>query len=52
MNKKEFYEAPEWALRVLVLERTPLCQSPNNGGISDIEGDNVTDDGDGWSTGN
>ena len=21
MNKKEFYEAPEWALRVVVVER-------------------------------
>lgn len=27
MNKKEFYEAPEWGTRVLMLERKPICTS-------------------------
>ena len=31
MNKKEFYEAPEWGTRVLLLERKPICTSPGSG---------------------
>ncbi len=47
MNKKEFYEAPEWGLRTVRVERQFL-QSPSLTGISDIEGDDVTDDTGGW----
>ena len=43
MNKKEFYEAPEWAMRALMLERTPICASP--GEPSDDEGYNDPNDG-------
>ena len=50
MNKKEFYEAPKWALRALMLERTPICASPgsadgdfdpenNLGGLGEGDGD-------------
>ena len=48
MNKKEFYEAPEWGLRTVRVERQFLQSPSPTGGISDIDGDNVTDDSDGW----
>lgn len=38
MNKKEFYEAPEWGLRVLMLERTPICTSPDGSWDNSIRG--------------
>jgi hypothetical protein len=39
MNKKEFYEAPEWGLRVLMLERKPICTSGDEYGDDDAAGD-------------
>ena len=29
MNKKEFYEAPEWGMRVVMVQRHILDSSPN-----------------------
>ena len=49
MNKKEFYEAPEWALRTVWVERSFLKDSD---GIQSFDEDDTVDDTDGWSTGN
>ena len=49
MNKKEFYEAPEWGLRMVTVERQYLQDTFSNGGIQSIEGDNVESDSDNWS---
>lgn len=50
MNKKESYEAPEWGMRVLMVERTPICTSPGEytegGGGS--YGDGETNDNGGY----
>lgn len=43
MNKKEFYEAPEWGTRVLMLERQILDLS-NGVNYSDTEGGAGGDD--------
>ena len=47
---KELYVAPEWGMRVVVMQRCILSLSTT--GNPDIDGDNVNDDGDGWSNGN
>ena len=47
MSKKEFYEAPIWGVRTVTVARQYL-QITSPTGISDIDGDDVNDDSDGW----
>ena len=47
MNKKEFYEAPKWGTRVVMVERQFL-QNPSQTGIPSFDENDVNDDTDGW----
>ena len=43
MNKKEFYEAPEWALRTVMVERHYLLNDSLDSASNGYEGDNELD---------